>query len=82
MIMESLAKMGFSIPDLIVSFVLSIMILLLIFVFIFIGINAFSPDSSFSSVTNSMMPLGAGGAVGKNKNEEEKPEDLKAVANE
>ena len=29
-------------------------------VFIFVGIQAFSPTSSFSSVINSLLPIGAG----------------------
>lgn len=37
----------------------------MIFGFIFIGIEAFSPASSFSSVTNTVLPIVAGGAVNK-----------------
>jgi hypothetical protein len=29
-------------------------------IFIFVGIQAFSPTSSFSSVINSLLPVGAG----------------------
>ncbi len=53
-----------------ISFALSIIILILMLVFIFVGIGAFSPNSSFSSVTNSILPLGAGGAVNKNSNDD------------
>ena len=80
LIEESIQKLGLAISDLVLSFVISIVILLLMFVFIFIGIVAFSPTSSFSSVTNSLLPLAAGGAVNGDSKTEEKDEDLKEVA--
>ena len=54
-----------------ISFAASIIVLMLMLVFVFVGIGAFSPNSSFSSVTNSLLPLGAGAAVNK------KPDDDK-----
>ena len=81
-IQESIQRMGLSISDLVISFIISIAILLLMFAFIFIGIAAFSPTSSFSSVTNSLLPLTAGGAVNGSKSEEKKDEDLKQVTDE
>jgi hypothetical protein len=50
------------------------------FAFIFVGIIAFSPVSSFSSVTNTIMPLAAGFTVNKDKKKEDKPEELKEAA--
>ena len=77
-ISEVMIQLGISPQDMIVSLVWSIFLLLLMFAFIFVGIAAFSPTSSFSSVTNTLMPLAAGFAVNKkNKKEEDKPEDLK-----
>ena len=74
---ETMSTLGFSPPQLIFAFFMTIMILILLFVFIFVGIEAFSPNSSFSSVTNSLLPLGAGFAVHHNKQDPPKPEDLK-----
>jgi hypothetical protein len=77
-ISEVMNQLGISPQDMIISLVWSIILLLLMFAFIFVGIAAFSPTSSFSSVTNTLMPLAAGFAVNKkNKDEEDKPEDLK-----
>ena len=39
-------------------------ILLLLFVFIFLGITAFSTGGTFGSIINSILPVGAGFAVG------------------
>jgi hypothetical protein len=79
-IFEVMNQLGISVEDMIVSLVWSIILLLLMFAFIFVGIIAFSPTSSFSSVTNTIMPLAAGFTVNKDKKEEEKPEDLKDAA--
>ena len=76
-IFEVMNQMGISQQEMIISLVWSVILLLLMFAFIFVGIAAFSPASSFSSVTNTIMPLVAGFAVNKRKKEEEKPEDLK-----
>lgn len=73
LITEIMDQLGFSIKDMAISFLFAIVILILMFAFIFVGMAAFSPASSFSSVTNSMMPLGAGGAV--NKKEDDKQGD-------
>jgi hypothetical protein len=81
LINEIMEQMGFSIRDMAISFAFSITILILMFAFIFVGIEAFAPSSSFSSVTNSMLPLGAGGSVNKGE-EEKKPEELAAAADE
>ena len=54
-----------------ITFAFSIIILILMLVFIFVGIGAFAPSSSFSSVTNSMMPLGAGASVNRQSGEKE-----------
>ena len=79
-IFEVMNQLGISVEDMIISLVWSIILLLLMFAFIFVGIIAFSPTSSFSSVTNTIMPLAAGFTVNKDKKEEEKPEDLKDAA--
>ena len=65
LVIESLETVGLSVHDLVVSFIFSITLLCMIFGFIFIGIEAFSPASSFSSVTNTILPIVAGGAVNK-----------------
>ena len=62
-IRQSIERMGLTISDLVTSFVISISILLMTFVFIFISIQAFSTTTTFSSVTNSLLPIIAGGAV-------------------
>ena len=62
-IKQSIEKMGLTINDLVTSFVISITILLMTFVFIFISIQAFSTTTTFSSVTNSILPIISGGAV-------------------
>ena len=71
-----MAQLGFSIQDMAIAFGFSIVILILMFAFIFVGMGAFSPSSSFSSVTNSLLPLGAGASVNKKSDGEKKPEDL------
>lgn len=77
LVTQTMTTLGFSVGDLVYSFCMSILILLLMFAFIFVGIGAFSPISSFSSVTNSFLPLGAGAAVNGKSQDEQKPEDLK-----
>lgn len=60
-----------------ISFAFSIAMLCLMFAFIFVGIGAFSPTSSFSSVTNSLLPLGAGVSVNRKAEDDDKdPEEL------
>ena len=46
--------------DLIRAAVFTVVMLLLMLIFIFVGIQAFSPSSAFSSVINSLLPIGAG----------------------
>jgi Ca2+-binding EF-hand superfamily protein len=74
-ILETIESLGISIRDLVISFVGSIILLLMLFIFIFIGISAFSPVSSFSSVTNSILPLVGGLAVNKQDEEEGEGKD-------
>ena len=77
LIEETIEKLGLAPSDYIVSLAITIMLLLLMFAFIFIAIVAFSPTSSFSSVTNTMLPLAAGGAVNRNSkanNQDAKPD--------
>ncbi len=64
-IFDSIETLGLTVNDLVTQFVMSISILLMTFVFIFISIQAFSTASTFSSVTNSLLPILAGGAVNK-----------------
>ena len=73
LIEETIQKMGLAPSEYVVSLAISMIMLLLMFAFIFIAIMAFSPVSSFSSVTNTMLPLVAGGSV--NKNPKENNED-------
>ena len=63
--MESIQKLGLSVHDLVINFIISLVILLMTFVFIFISIDAFSSSTTFQSVTNSLLPVIAGGAVNK-----------------
>ena len=63
LINEIMERLGISVNDMAISFAFSITLLVLMFAFIFVGIEAFSPSSSFSSVTNTMMPLAAGASV-------------------
>ena len=55
-----------------VAFGLSIAMLSLTLGFIFVGIKAFAPASSFSSVTNTMLPMGAGLAANGKEEESKK----------
>jgi hypothetical protein len=64
-IFEVMNQLGISWEDMVISLVWSIILLLLMNAFIFVGILAFSPVSSFSSVTNTIMPLAAGFTVNK-----------------
>ena len=82
LINEIMEQLGFSVSDMAISFAFSITLLILMFAFIFVGIEAFAPSSSFSSVTNSMMPLAAGGTVNAKSEEEKKPDELAAAADE
>lgn len=66
LVIEIMDQLGYSVRDLGWSVTFSITILILMFAFIFVGIEAFAPYSSFSGVTNMILPLGAGGAVNKN----------------
>lgn len=65
LIHQVMNMLGVSVKDMAISFTLSIIILCLMLAFIFIGIAAFSPTTSFSSVTNTILPLGAGATVNK-----------------
>ena len=73
--MQKLTEQGVNILDLAIAGTLSIVILMLLFGFIFVGIEAFAPSSSFSSVTNTAMPLVAGGSVNSNNKSDEKDND-------
>ena len=52
-------------------------ILILQFVFIFIGMSAFSPTTTFSSVINSIMALGASFAAKGNEEKDRSADDVK-----
>ncbi len=80
LIREIMEQLGISLLHMAISFAFSILLLLLMLVFIFVGIGAFSPDTAFSSVTNSILPLAAGLAVNKKsrKREEEEEEIVNA----
>jgi len=51
-------------------------ILLLIFFFIFLGISAFTVGGGFSTVINTLIPVGAGGAYTKESGKDLKSSDL------
>lgn len=72
-IYQAVANLGLSIADLVRAFITSIVILILLFVFIFISINAFAHPTTFSSVTNSILPIIAG--VGASKSGAKKGEE-------
>lgn len=67
--------LGISTNQLIFLFTLLVIILVLLFVFIFLGIAAFSAGGTFGSVINSILPVGAGFAVG-----QKSPIDFKDAA--
>jgi len=76
-------QLGFSVADIIVSFLWIIVMLMMMFAFILVGVEAFSPQSSFASVTNSFLPIMAGVSVNqKSDKAEQKPEELKEAAEE
>lgn len=80
-VIEIMNNLGLGVQDLVISFCMAVTMLMLMFVFIFVGIGAFSPTTSFSSVTNSIMPLVAGGSVNKdNKDDKKSPQELKDLA--
>jgi len=85
-IYEGLSLMGISSNQLIFLFVLLLIILILLFAFIFLGIAAFSTGGTFGSLVNSMIPLGAGFAVGQKSpidfKDAEWDKKLKEVADE
>jgi hypothetical protein len=58
-----LTNLGISIGDLVKAFITTMVTMVLLFVFIFISINAFGAPTTFSSVTNSLLPIVAGGAA-------------------
>ena len=66
----TLEALGISKSMLMVALVSLVIILLLLFVFIFLGIQGFAVGSSFGSVVNSLLPMGAGAGVGGGKDEE------------
>ena len=84
LIQEIMDELGISVLDMAIAFAFSIGILILMLVFIFVGIGAFSPQTAFSSVTNSALPLGAGAAVnkdgGKGSDKGEKSESKQKAA--
>jgi hypothetical protein len=78
MINDIMSQLGISVLDMVIAFGFSIGMLTLMLIFIFVGISAFSPITSFSSVTNSFLPLGAGAVVKKDAGEisDKKKDDL------
>lgn len=66
----TLEALGISKSMLMVALVSLIIILFLLFVFIFLGIQGFAVGSSFGSVVNSLIPMGAGAGVGGGTDEE------------
>ena len=66
----TLEALGISKSMLMVALTSLVIILFLVFVFIFLGIQGFAVGSSFGSVINSLLPIGAGAGVGGGKDEE------------
>ena len=94
---QALNLLGLSTQQLIVVFALGAILLLLLFSFIYLGIAALSNGGTFSSIINSMLPIGffflcnnfhvgAGTAVSKNKKKktstEEENEKVEEVMDE
>ena len=75
LIEDIMEQLGVSVLDMAIAFAFSIGILILMLVFIFVGIGAFSPLTSFSSVTNSILPLGAGVMVNKKQTDKSDQDD-------
>jgi hypothetical protein len=75
LIEDIMEQLGVSVLDMAIAFAFSILILILMLIFIFVGIAAFSPLTSFSSVTNSILPLGAGIFVNKKQTDKSDEDD-------
>ena len=75
LIEDIMEQLGVSILDMAIAGAFSILILILMLIFIFVGIAAFSPLTSFSSVTNSILPLGAGIFVNKKQTDKSDEDD-------
>jgi len=60
---EGLRLLSLSPEQLAVAFVILLVILILLFLFIFCGIQGFSYSSSFTSIVNGALPVGAGATV-------------------
>ena len=58
-------SLGFRLGEQIHKILIAILILLLVFAFIFVGIAGFTTSSTLGSVVNSIMPISAGGLIGK-----------------
>lgn len=75
----TLSKLGFSMDRLIIFFVGLCLLLLALLGFLFAGISAFTEDSSFGAVVNSVIPLMLGGGLasqGPNTEESSNPSKL------
>lgn len=70
-------ELGFSTKEIILSLAFIVFVLILQFVFIFIGKSAFSPNTTFSSVINSIMAAAASfTSKGKDGDKEKTSEEL------
>lgn len=77
LIQKFVVELGFSIQEMIISIVFTAFMLILQFVFIFIGMSAFSPTTTFSSVINSLMALGASFAAKGDDKQDKSADDVK-----
>jgi hypothetical protein len=75
---NTMSRLGFTRENIIRTLLVLIIILLLMFVFIFFGIMGFTTNSTMGSVVNALMPIIAGGILGKSSQETTK-EKIKQI---
>lgn len=66
-----LDMMGLSLNKIFGKVLFIAFLLILVISFILIGVSAFSVGGSFGAVVNSLLPMGGGGAVGKDTKKSE-----------
>ena len=78
-VFEMMNQLNISIDDIIKAVIYTITMLLLLLIFIFVGIQAFSPSSPFSSVINSLLPVGAGIVSNRTNDKSEKTSEVTEI---
>ena len=75
-----MANLGLSKANILKGIFVAIILLLIAFVFILCGISGFTTGSTLGSVVNSLMPIGAGGLLGR-AGQLDVTEKIKQIAN-